>query len=41
MKHSRTQRRSYTRSTEHDEGRGVREWVAPQLQADQNLASER
>jgi hypothetical protein len=29
MSHSRTQSTSYTRSTEHDKGRGEREWVAP------------
>jgi hypothetical protein len=32
MPHSRAQSPSYMRSTEHDDGRGVREWIAPQLQ---------
>jgi hypothetical protein len=44
MSHSRTQSPSYTWSTEHDKGLGVREWVARliaphllQRTADQNV----
>ena len=36
MPQSRTQSTSYTRSTEHDKGGGVREWVAPHLPELQN-----